>query len=108
MHMPVEYKAAAHHLASAVLVSASKVLCCLCCLPSGRCGHHVLLAHAKAVQVYRLKYQAAQRGQLSFSTLVTWPEPTSTSPQDARASQNKLDAEVGWWLDPVYFGDYPG
>eukprot|EP00775_Hariotina_reticulata_P009277 gene9277-9442_t len=72
-----------------------------------KCGHHVLMAHAKAAQLYRQKYQAAQRGQLSFSTLVTWPEPASSSPQDVRAAQNKLDAEVGWWLDPVYFGDYP-
>jgi len=91
---------AAFHQQSSVLRSVV--------LPSDRCGHHVLLAHAKAAQLYRQKYQAAQRGQLSFSTLVTWPEPASTSPQDARAAQNKLDAEVGWWLDPVYFGDYPG
>lgn len=72
-----------------------------------RCGHHVLLAHATAVQLYRARYAASQRGALSFSTLFTWPVPSSSSPADARAAQNKLDAEAGWFLDPVFFGDYP-
>eukprot|EP00878_Enallax_costatus_P013546 GHUV01014162.1.p1 GENE.GHUV01014162.1~~GHUV01014162.1.p1 ORF type:complete len:419 (+),score=70.36 GHUV01014162.1:205-1461(+) len=72
-----------------------------------RCGHNVLLAHAEVVQLYRQKYKPSQRGQVSFTTLVTWPEPATGSAADKRAAQNKLDAEVGWFLDPVYFGDYP-
>jgi hypothetical protein len=38
---------------------------------------------------------------------VTWPEPATGSPEDAAAAQAKLDAEVGWFLDPVFKGDYP-
>ncbi|KAF8062721.1 hypothetical protein HT031_004051 [Scenedesmus sp. PABB004] len=71
------------------------------------CGHNLLRAHAAAAGAYVARHRAAQRGGLSFSTLVTWPEPASGSDADARAAQNKLDAEVGWWLDPVFTGDYP-
>jgi beta-glucosidase len=67
-----------------------------------------LLAHASASKLYQQKYKAAQGGQVSFTTLVTWPEPVSSSAEDRRASQNMLDSEVGWFLDPVFFGDYPG
>ncbi|GBF94088.1 beta-glucosidase-like [Raphidocelis subcapitata] len=71
------------------------------------CGKHVLLAHAAAAAAYNSKYRAAQNGALSFSTLVTWAEPASGSEEDAAAAQNKLDADVGWFLDPIFKGDYP-
>lgn len=61
-------------------------------LPMRRCGHNLLLAHAAAAQLYRRRYRSSQRGALSFSTLVTWPQPVSNSSDDARAAQNKLDA----------------
>jgi beta-glucosidase/6-phospho-beta-glucosidase/beta-galactosidase len=73
-----------------------------------KCGHNLLLAHAAAVQLYRTKYARTQGGQLSFTTLVTWAEPASSSEADKRAAQNKLDADVGWMLDAVFFGDWPG
>lgn len=70
------------------------------------CGHNLLLAHASAVQLYRQKYPAqAKRSPISFSTLVTWAEPASTAAADKQAAQNRLDAEVGWFLDPVFVGD---
>jgi beta-glucosidase len=68
----------------------------------------VLLAHASASKLYQQKYKSAQGGQVSFTTLVTWPEPVSGSSEDRRAAQNMLDSEVGWFLDPVFFGNYPG
>lgn len=72
------------------------------------CGHNLLLAHAAAAALYREKYRRAQGGRLSFSTLITWAEPAGpASAADAAAAQNKLDAEVGWFLDPVSKGDYP-
>jgi beta-glucosidase len=58
--------------------------------------------------LYRQRYRASQGGQISFSTLVTWAEPATASPADQQAAQNRLDAEVGWFLDPIFFGDYPG
>lgn len=26
---------------------------------------------------------------------------------DVRASFNSLDNNLGWWANPIYFGDYP-
>jgi hypothetical protein len=76
---------------------------------SGRyaCGHNLLLAHAAAAGLYKSKYAPSQGGRLSFTTLITWAEPASGSPEDAAAAQAKLDAEVGWFLDPIFKGDYP-
>ncbi|KAI8467355.1 MAG: glycoside hydrolase superfamily [Monoraphidium minutum] len=71
------------------------------------CGHQVLLAHAAAARLYRARYAPAQGGRLSFSALVTWPEPAGGGAADKAAAQNKLDAEVGWFLDPIFSGDYP-
>jgi beta-glucosidase len=63
------------------------------------CGHHVLLAHAAAAEVYRNRYAASQGGALSFSTLLTWPRPDDArSAADAAAAQAKLDFDVGAWL----------
>lgn len=59
------------------------------------------------MQLYRQRYKGSQGGQLSFSTLVTWAEPLTNSEADRQAAQNRLDAEIGWFLDPVFFGDYP-
>lgn len=72
------------------------------------CARNLLLAHAAAAKLYRERYRAAQGGRLGFTTLVTWAEPADPgSRADALAARNKLDAEVGWFLDPVFSGDWP-
>ncbi|XP_050210008.1 beta-glucosidase 13-like [Mercurialis annua] len=68
-------------------------------------GHHLLLAHAYAVQVYREKYN---NGKIGITLDLTWPEPMSDSPEDIAASQRILDFAFGWWLDPLVYGRYPG
>lgn len=40
-----------------------------------RCGHTLLLAHAKAVQLYRLKYQPQQGGRVSMAVSGHWGLP---------------------------------
>jgi hypothetical protein len=40
-----------------------------------RCGHTLLLAHAKAVQLYRLKYQPQQEGRISLAISAHWGMP---------------------------------
>ena len=42
------------------------------------CGRNLLLAHAKAVQVYRQKYQAAQKGKIGMALWSEWSEPYSS------------------------------
>lgn len=59
---------------------------CRCCtlsllsaLFTCRCGHTLLLAHAKAVQLYRLKYQQSQEGRISMVISAHWGLPFDSS-----------------------------
>ena len=64
-------------------------------------------AHAKAVQIYRDTYQSQQQGQIALSNNCDWREPLSEHPADKEATQRSLEFFMGWFADPVYFGDYP-
>ncbi|MEO1260959.1 MAG: GH1 family beta-glucosidase [Bacteroidota bacterium] len=70
-------------------------------------AHHLILAHAYAVQLYRKKYQPEQKGQIGISNNCDWREPLTDQPLDKAAAQRSLEFFVGWFADPVYFGDYP-
>jgi len=70
-------------------------------------GHTVLVAHGRAVQLYRTKYQQAQGGKIGIVLNSDWSEPYTQSPADVAAAQRSLDFMLGWWADPIWFGDYP-
>jgi beta-glucosidase len=70
-------------------------------------GHNLLLAHAKAVDIYRSKYQSAQQGQIGITNNCDWREPATDSPQDQEAATRALEFFLGWFADPIYLGDYP-
>uniref|UniRef100_A0A0A9AZS4 BGL29 n=1 Tax=Arundo donax TaxID=35708 RepID=A0A0A9AZS4_ARUDO len=70
--------------------------------------HHILLAHAEAVRLYKAKYQPAQRGQIGITAVSHWFVPNSDTLADRRAVQRSLDFMFGWFLDPIVHGDYPG
>lgn len=70
-------------------------------------AHHELLAHAKAVKVYREKYQATQKGQIGISLNCDWREPRTSKPEDLEAAERALLFFAGWFADPIWFGDYP-
>ncbi|XP_039114952.1 LOW QUALITY PROTEIN: beta-glucosidase 6-like [Dioscorea cayenensis subsp. rotundata] len=70
-------------------------------------AHHVLIAHATAADIYRKKYKAAQNGIIGISFDVMWFEPMTNSPQDIAATQRAQDFQFGWFMDPLFFGDYP-
>ncbi|KAJ4711681.1 putative Beta-glucosidase [Melia azedarach] len=53
--------------------------------------HHLILSHATAVNLYRDKYQATQKGILGITNGCT----------------RALDFLFGWILHPLTFGDYP-
>jgi beta-glucosidase len=73
-----------------------------------RCGHTLLLAHAKAVQLYRQKYQAAQGGRIGMAVSGHWGRPHNASrPADADAVEAYLQFQIGWMADPLWRGDYP-
>ncbi len=69
-------------------------------------GHHLLLAHAKAVAVYRNKY-AHQNGQIGITNNCDWREPLTDSAEDIAAAQRAIEFFLAWFADPIYKGDYP-
>ncbi|MCO5563469.1 hypothetical protein L7F22_017111 [Adiantum nelumboides] len=70
-------------------------------------AHHLLLAHAEAVDVYRTTYQPTQNGSIGFAIWFRWSEPLTDSAEDVMAAQRATDFLVGWVMDPIFFGDYP-
>ncbi len=70
-------------------------------------GHNLLLAHAKAVDIYRSKYQSIQQGQIGITNNCDWREPATDSPQDQEAATRALEFFLAWFADPIYLGDYP-
>eukprot|EP00253_Pinus_taeda_P000856 PITA_00856 len=70
-------------------------------------AHNMLLAHAKTVDIYRTKYKATQGGRIGISLDVVWYEPMSDSPEDIAATQRAQDFQLGWFMDPLFLGDYP-
>ncbi|CAM0952362.1 unnamed protein product [Alopecurus aequalis] len=70
-------------------------------------AHHLLLAHASTVSLYRDKYQATQRGQIGITLLGWWHEPATNSSQDEAAATRMNDFHIGWFMHPLVYGDYP-
>ncbi|KAK9107306.1 hypothetical protein Syun_023317 [Stephania yunnanensis] len=70
-------------------------------------GHHVLLAHATVANIYRTTYKVKQQGSLGIAFDVMWYEPASNSSEDIAATQRAQDFQFGWFMDPLFFGEYP-
>ncbi|WP_422079365.1 GH1 family beta-glucosidase [Ulvibacterium sp.] len=70
-------------------------------------AHQLLRAHGKAVHLYREKYQPIQKGQIGITNNCDWREPMTDSEADKDAAQRSLEFFLGWFADPIYFGDYP-
>ncbi|XP_031491977.1 beta-glucosidase 6 [Nymphaea colorata] len=70
-------------------------------------AHNVLLSHAKAVDIYRRKYKAQQNGSIGITLDVMWFTPISNSTEDIEATQRAQDFQFGWFMDPLFTGDYP-
>ncbi|PKI60241.1 hypothetical protein CRG98_019429 [Punica granatum] len=70
-------------------------------------AHHLLLAHASAVKLYKEKYETSQKGVIGITLVSHWFEPYSNSGKDRNAALRALDFMLGWALDPLIYGDYP-
>ncbi|PNT64915.1 hypothetical protein BRADI_4g34940v3 [Brachypodium distachyon] len=70
-------------------------------------AHHLLLAHASAVSLYREKYKETQGGQIGITLLGWWHEPATNTPQDAAAARRMTEFHIGWFMHPLVYGDYP-
>ncbi|XP_047181504.1 beta-glucosidase 11-like [Vigna umbellata] len=70
-------------------------------------AHHILLAHASAARLYRKKYQAMQHGIIGLNLISFGYLPKTNSIDDVKAVQRARDFNIGWFMNPITFGDYP-
>ena len=70
------------------------------------CTHNVLRSHALAVEIYKTRY-AAQRGEIGLVINSGYGIPATESPEDCAAAARYMAFQVGWYGDPLYYGDYP-
>jgi beta-galactosidase len=70
-------------------------------------GHNLILAHAKAVDIYRKQYQPVQQGKIGITNNCDWREPLTNSAEDHAAAERALEFFLAWFADPIYKGDYP-
>ncbi|KAK1683796.1 hypothetical protein QYE76_044644 [Lolium multiflorum] len=70
-------------------------------------GHHLLLAHAAVVRLYKEKYQVVQKGEIGITLVSSWYVPFSRSNSDSDAAIRAIDFNLGWFMDPLARGDYP-
>jgi beta-glucosidase len=87
-------------------------------------GHNVMIAHANVVKMYRDEFKSRNGGMIGITLNGDWVIPYDDSPEsksglmnerevididvsDVQAAQDKMDAAVGWFADPIYLGYYP-
>ncbi|XP_050221370.1 beta-glucosidase 24-like [Mercurialis annua] len=69
--------------------------------------HNLLLSHTAAARLYKDKYQATQKGEIGITLVGQYYEPSSQSAEDIAAQQRALDFNLGWFVCPLVYGDYP-
>ncbi|CAD5332582.1 unnamed protein product [Arabidopsis thaliana] len=71
-------------------------------------SHHLLLAHAAAVEEFRKCDKISQDSKIGIVLSPYWFEPyDSASNADKEAVERALAFNIGWHLSPLVFGDYP-
>ncbi|KAB2609159.1 beta-glucosidase 24-like [Pyrus ussuriensis x Pyrus communis] len=105
-----------------------------CIVPAGPCfggnsstepyiaAHNLILAHAAVAKLYREKYQVKfkglklslnvifqeeQKGEVGIVLAATYFAPSSTSQEDKAAAKRLFDFTLGWFMEPLVFGNYP-
>lgn len=91
-----------------------------CLVPAGPCdfggdsstepfivAHNLILAHATAVKLYKEKYQVQQKGEIGIVLASKYFVPLSETQEDKAAAERLFDFNLGWFMEPFMYGDYP-
>ncbi|KAJ0258538.1 Beta-glucosidase 15 [Hirschfeldia incana] len=71
-------------------------------------GHNLILSHGAAVEVYREKYNASQKGQIGIALNTAWHLPYSEeSADDKLAVARVLAFTFDFFMEPLVTGKYP-
>jgi beta-glucosidase/6-phospho-beta-glucosidase/beta-galactosidase len=71
-------------------------------------GHHLLLAHARAYQIYKKDFAPTQNGKVGIANCGDWRYPLDPSSKaDHDAAERSMVFQYAWLTDPLVFGDYP-
>ncbi|KAL2495908.1 Beta-glucosidase 47 [Forsythia ovata] len=70
-------------------------------------AHNMLLAHAKAVKLYRERFKSKQSGVVGIVVHSFMYKPLTDDKWDKEAADRALAFNMAWILDPLVFGDYP-
>jgi beta-glucosidase/6-phospho-beta-glucosidase/beta-galactosidase len=74
-------------------------------------GHHLLLAHATAAHIYQTEFEKPHHqhgGHIGMSNCGDYRYPSNPDLiQDQEAAERAMLFQMGWFTDPLVFGDYP-
>ncbi|XP_024031929.1 beta-glucosidase 3 isoform X2 [Morus notabilis] len=70
-------------------------------------AHIMLLAHASVYRLYEKNYKDKQRGFIGLNLLSFSFVPLTDSSDDEIATERANVLFIGWFLNPLVFGDYP-
>ncbi|KAL8149066.1 hypothetical protein AgCh_006171 [Apium graveolens] len=70
-------------------------------------AHNIILAHAATARLYLKKYKAVQHGFIGIDLYAYWYVPYTNAVEDAIATERAYDFFIGWFLNPLVYGDYP-
>lgn len=71
-------------------------------------GHHLLLAHGRAVSIYRSDFVQKQGGIIGIANSGDYRYPLDPQNKaDVEAANRAIEWQLAWFADPIWTGDYP-
>uniref|UniRef100_A0ACD5UTA2 Uncharacterized protein n=1 Tax=Avena sativa TaxID=4498 RepID=A0ACD5UTA2_AVESA len=70
-------------------------------------AHNIIMSHAAAVHNYNKNYKVKQGGSIGIIIAMKFYEPLRNTTEDILAAQRAMSFEIHWFLDPIFFGEYP-